>query len=148
MSNAPFDEIEAELAKFPPAVMDTYREAADAMESSFSSEELLLWAKEGVAIARADGEVLGIGGGILPGVSPGGPFAGVSFLYAMGPLRHLSFAGFAGPGRLFFQGQPFHSFELAASVYSPLGRSRPKSLQGHLEVQHSLGQVFRGQSRT
>ena len=51
MSNAPFDEIEAELANFPPAVLDAYREAAEAMESSFSSEELVLWAKEGTAIA-------------------------------------------------------------------------------------------------
>ena len=51
MSNAPFDEVEVELSKFPPAVMDAYREASEAMESSFSSEELLLWAKEGAAIA-------------------------------------------------------------------------------------------------
>ena len=51
MSNAPFDELEAELAKFPPAVLDAYREALEAMETSFSSEELLLWAKEGTAIA-------------------------------------------------------------------------------------------------
>ncbi|MYC31458.1 MAG: hypothetical protein F4X65_15445 [Chloroflexi bacterium] len=51
MSNAPFDEIESELAKFPPAVMDAYRESAEAMETSFSPEELALWAKEGSAIA-------------------------------------------------------------------------------------------------
>ena len=51
MSNAPFDEIEVELAKLPPAVLDAYREAVEAMESSFSSEELALWAKEGSAIA-------------------------------------------------------------------------------------------------
>ena len=51
MTNAPFDEIEADLAKLPPAVMDAYREALDSMESSFSGEELALWAKEGAAIA-------------------------------------------------------------------------------------------------
>ena len=51
MSNAPFDQVEAELAKLPPALLDTYREAADPMAAAFSAEELTLWAKEGVAIA-------------------------------------------------------------------------------------------------
>ena len=51
MSNAPFDQVEAELAKLPPALLDTYREAADAMTTAFSDEELTLWAKEGVTIA-------------------------------------------------------------------------------------------------
>ena len=51
MSNAPFDQVEAELAKLPPALLDTYREAADGMTTAFSDEELTLWAKEGVTIA-------------------------------------------------------------------------------------------------
>ena len=50
MSNAPFDQVETELTKLPSAVMDAYREAAEAMESSFSEEELVLWAKEGITI--------------------------------------------------------------------------------------------------
>ena len=51
MSNAPFDQVEAELAKLPPALLDTYREAVDGMTTAFSDEELTLWAKEGVTIA-------------------------------------------------------------------------------------------------
>ena len=50
MSNAPFDQVETELTKLPSAVMDAYRDAAEAMESSFSEEELVLWAKEGITI--------------------------------------------------------------------------------------------------
>ena len=47
-----FPEIEADLAKLPPAVLEDYREAAEAMETAFNEEEFSLWAKEGVAIGN------------------------------------------------------------------------------------------------
>ena len=50
MSTGPLTEIENELAKLPPAVMEAYREATPSLESAFGQEELALWAKEGVAI--------------------------------------------------------------------------------------------------
>ena len=50
MSTGPLTEIENELAKLPPAVMEAYLEATPALESAFGQEELALWAKEGVAI--------------------------------------------------------------------------------------------------
>ena len=43
-------DIEKELAKLPPAVLEAYRAAAPLMSSSFTDEELGLWAKEGLAI--------------------------------------------------------------------------------------------------
>jgi hypothetical protein len=43
--------LEAELAKLPPAVVEAYKEASEAMESSFNEEEFTLWAKEGQSIA-------------------------------------------------------------------------------------------------
>ncbi|MBM3941436.1 MAG: VWA domain-containing protein [SAR202 cluster bacterium] len=51
MSTVPTPDIEKELAKLPPAVLESYKAALPLMESSFNAEELLLWAKEGVAIA-------------------------------------------------------------------------------------------------
>ena len=50
MSTAPLTEIEQELAKLPPAVLEAYREALQLVESVFGDEELPLWAKEGLAI--------------------------------------------------------------------------------------------------
>ena len=50
MSTGPLTEVEKELAKLPPAVMEAYEEAAPTLESAFGQEELALWAKEGVAI--------------------------------------------------------------------------------------------------
>ena len=50
MSTAPLTEIEQELAKLPPAVLEAYREALQLVESVFGEEELTLWAKEGLAI--------------------------------------------------------------------------------------------------
>ena len=50
MSTAPLTEIEQELAKLPPAVLEAYREALTLVESVFGEEELTLWAKEGLAI--------------------------------------------------------------------------------------------------
>ena len=50
MSTAPLTEIEQELAKLPPAVLETYREALQLVEPVFGDEELTLWAKEGLAI--------------------------------------------------------------------------------------------------
>ena len=51
MSTAPRSEIEQELAKLPPAVLEAYREAVTLVETTFGEEELSLWAKEGLAIA-------------------------------------------------------------------------------------------------
>ncbi|MCH7712325.1 MAG: VWA domain-containing protein [Chloroflexi bacterium] len=51
MSTDPRAEIEQELAKLPPAVLEAYNEALAQVEPTFSAEELILWAKEGVAIA-------------------------------------------------------------------------------------------------
>ena len=50
MSTAPLREIEQELAKLPPAVLEAYREASVLVESAFGEEELNLWANEGLAI--------------------------------------------------------------------------------------------------
>ncbi|HEU0020993.1 MAG TPA: hypothetical protein VFR55_04875, partial [Dehalococcoidia bacterium] len=50
MSIDPRNEIEAELNKLPPAVAEAYKEAAEAMETSFNEEELGLWAREGAGI--------------------------------------------------------------------------------------------------
>ena len=50
MSMGPLTEIEKEIAKLPPAVMEAYQEATPSLESAFGQEELALWAKEGVAI--------------------------------------------------------------------------------------------------
>ena len=50
MSTAPLPEVESELAKLPPAVLEAYREAAEAIKSAFGEEELAVWAKEGLAI--------------------------------------------------------------------------------------------------
>ena len=50
MTTGPLTEIEQELAKLPPAVLEAYRGATPSLESAFGEEELALWAKEGVAI--------------------------------------------------------------------------------------------------
>ncbi|HIM38103.1 MAG TPA: hypothetical protein EYM38_08825, partial [Dehalococcoidia bacterium] len=50
MTDGPLTEIESELAKLPPAVLEAYQEASPALESAFGPEELVLWAKEGVTI--------------------------------------------------------------------------------------------------
>ncbi len=51
MSTDPSSEIEQELAKLPPAVAEAYHDALALVEPTFGGEELILWAKEGVAIA-------------------------------------------------------------------------------------------------
>ena len=50
MSSAPIPEIEQELAKLPPAVLEAYREALAPVTGAFGQEEIGLWAKEGVTI--------------------------------------------------------------------------------------------------
>ena len=50
MSTPPLADIETELAKLPPAVLEAYREAAEPIRSAFGEEELTLWAKEGLAV--------------------------------------------------------------------------------------------------
>ncbi len=51
MSSAPLTDIEQELSKLPPAVIEAYREATGSVQAAFGDEELTLWAKEGLAIA-------------------------------------------------------------------------------------------------
>jgi len=50
LSTSPLADIETELAKLPPAVLEAYREAAEPIRSAFGEEELILWAKEGLAV--------------------------------------------------------------------------------------------------
>ena len=50
MSTSPLAGIETELAKLPTAVLEAYKEAVESIESAFGEEELILWAKEGLAI--------------------------------------------------------------------------------------------------
>ena len=50
MTSGPISEIEAELAKLPPAVLEAYQEANDTVKESFGEEEIGLWAKEGLTI--------------------------------------------------------------------------------------------------
>ena len=50
LSTAPLTEIEIELAKLPPAVLEAYQEANPSLEAAFGEEELALWAKEGLTI--------------------------------------------------------------------------------------------------
>jgi hypothetical protein len=52
LSTDPQSEIAQELAKLPQAVMEAYNEALVLVEPTFSAEELVLWAKEGLAIAN------------------------------------------------------------------------------------------------
>ncbi len=50
MSTLPLPEIETELAKLPPSVLEAYLEAKPSLEAAFGQEELNLWAKEGLSI--------------------------------------------------------------------------------------------------
>ena len=51
MSTGPRSDIEQELGKLPPAVLEAYQQAVVLVEPTFGEEELSLWAKEGLAIA-------------------------------------------------------------------------------------------------
>ena len=50
MTSGPIPEIESELAKLPPAVLEAYHEANQTVAESFGEEEIGLWAKEGLTI--------------------------------------------------------------------------------------------------
>jgi len=50
LTSGPISEVEAELAKLPPAVLEAYHEANDTVKESFGEEEIGLWAKEGLTI--------------------------------------------------------------------------------------------------
>ena len=50
MSSAPTPDIEQELAKLPPAVLEAYQEALAPVTEAFGIDEIGLWAKEGLAI--------------------------------------------------------------------------------------------------
>ena len=43
-------QIDTDLGKLPPAVLESYRSAVPLMQSSFNEEECTIWAKEGLAI--------------------------------------------------------------------------------------------------
>ena len=49
-SSAPTPEIEQELSKLPPAVLEAYQESVGAVSHAFGPDEVALWAKEGVSI--------------------------------------------------------------------------------------------------
>ncbi len=49
-SSAPTPEIELELAKLPPAVLEAYQESLGPVGGAFGPDEVGLWAKEGVSI--------------------------------------------------------------------------------------------------
>ena len=50
MTSGPISEIETELAKLPPAVLEAYHDANATVKESFGEEEIGLWAKEGLTI--------------------------------------------------------------------------------------------------
>ena len=50
LSSAPLPELEQELAKLPPAVLEAYQEALEPVKAAFGAEEIGLWGKEGLAI--------------------------------------------------------------------------------------------------
>ena len=50
MSSAPIPDIEQELGKLPPAVLEAYQEALAPVTEAFGADEIGLWAKEGLAI--------------------------------------------------------------------------------------------------
>jgi hypothetical protein len=50
LTSGPISEIESELAKLPPAVLEAYHDASDTVKESFGEEEIGLWAKEGLTI--------------------------------------------------------------------------------------------------
>ena len=52
MSTTPFEDIEADLRKLPPAVLTTLRGSVTQMEPIFNEDELTLWAREGLSIAN------------------------------------------------------------------------------------------------
>ena len=49
-SSAPTPDIEQELGKLPPAVLEAYQGSVGAVRSAFGPDEVGLWAKEGVSI--------------------------------------------------------------------------------------------------
>ena len=50
MTSGPISEIESELAKLPPAVLEAYQAANESVTESFGEDEIGLWAKEGLTI--------------------------------------------------------------------------------------------------
>ena len=50
MTSGPISELETELAKLPPAVLEAYQTANEAVTESFGEDEIGLWAKEGLTI--------------------------------------------------------------------------------------------------
>ena len=49
-SSAPTPDIELELGKLPPAVLEAYQASRGAVSQAFGPDEVALWAKEGVSI--------------------------------------------------------------------------------------------------
>ena len=50
MSSSPTPDIEQELGKLPPAVLEAYRAAVAPVTAAFGDDEVALWAREGAAI--------------------------------------------------------------------------------------------------
>ena len=50
MTSGPISELEIELAKLPPAVLEAYQAANESVTESFGEDEIGLWAKEGLTI--------------------------------------------------------------------------------------------------
>ena len=50
MSSSPTPDIEQELAKLPPAVLEAYRAAVAPVTAAFGEDEVALWAREGATI--------------------------------------------------------------------------------------------------
>ena len=58
MTSPHLSEIEGEIRKLPPAVLASLRGVEDRMNAIFNEDEMLLWAQEGLSIARQTGRSL------------------------------------------------------------------------------------------
>ena len=142
MSTAPLIEIARELGKLPPAVLESFQEAAELMESSLSDDELTLWAKEGLAIGNQTVR----------------SWESAVEYYRVGPqvaqsLAFPSLMQWARCGTYLAQDSPTLAvafFRASPSIVANLrpqyiprwAGAGPRSLQRDLEVQHPGGQVL------
>ena len=88
-SSAPTPDIEQELAKLPPAVLEAYQEAIGPVRSAFGPDEVGLWAKEGVSIGSQTIRSWEAAIEYYKGQPRCLPFPFLPVLHAVGPLRHL-----------------------------------------------------------
>ena len=141
-SSAPTPEIELELAKLPPAVLEAYQESAPPVIAAFGPDEVNLWAKEGISI----------------GAQTIRSWEAAIEYYRVSPqvCRFLSFPSFMQwarcgtylaprlphPRRRLLQIQRRHRPQPPPPIHPPLGRPRPQPLQRHLEIQHPRRQIL------